>query len=113
MMLHDNSPSGLDPNPGPPEEIEPVSPREAERILGQALEPYLAEGWRVLERDAYTARLTREDRNLDVRVDLLGQVETQESGLTALQDSGRLVAWVLLITALLLALAITSALGLW
>lgn len=112
-MLHDNSTPELEPNPGPPTEIEPINPHEAERILGQALEPYLAEGWRVLERDAYTARLTRDDRNLDVRVDLLGQVETRESGLTALQDSGRLVAWVLLITALLLALAITSALGIW
>jgi len=112
-MLHDNSTPELEPNSGPVAEIEPVSPHEAERILSQALEPYLSEGWRVLERDAYTARLTRDDRNLDVRVDLLGQVETRESGLTALQDSGRLVAWVLLITALLLALAITSALGIW
>ena len=40
-----------------------------------------------------------------------GQVQI-EGQLTALQD-GRLVAWVLLITALLLALAITSALGIW
>lgn len=112
-MLHDNAPPELDPASGAPNEIEPISPREAERILAQALEPYLAEGWHVLERDAYMARLTREDRNLDVRVDLLGQVQTEESNLTALQDSGRLVAWVLLITALLLALTITSALGIW
>jgi hypothetical protein len=112
-MLRDNTPPELDPASGAPNEIEPISPREAERILAQALEPYLAEGWHVLERDAYMARLTREDRNLDVRVDLLGQVQTEESNLTALQDSGRLVAWVLLITALLLALTITSALGIW
>ncbi|MCZ2099010.1 MAG: hypothetical protein AAGU78_07095 [Chloroflexota bacterium] len=111
-MLHDNTPD-LDPKPGRPAEIEPVSPRDAALILGQALEPYLADGWRVLDRDAYAARLTRGDRNLEVRVDLLGQVEAQETGLSALQDSGRLVAWVLLITALLLALAVTSALGLW
>lgn len=112
-MLHDNSTPNLEPEGGPPHELEPIGPREAERILAQALEPYLADGWRVLERDAYMARLTRADRNLEVRVDLLGQVQTQETGLTSLQDSGRLVAWVLLVTALLLALAITSALGLW
>src|SRR5690606_32410986 len=65
-MLHDNNPPELDPTSGPPAEIEPISPREAERILAQALEPYLSEGWRVLDRDAYTARLTRENRILDV-----------------------------------------------
>ncbi|GIV81085.1 MAG: hypothetical protein KatS3mg051_0439 [Anaerolineae bacterium] len=57
------------------------------------------------------ARLTRGDRNLDVRVDLLGEVEVKESTLTPLQDSGRLVAWMLLLTSLLLALAIAAALG--
>jgi len=111
-MLHDNSPD-LDPKPGHLAEIEPISPHEAALILAEALGPYLADGWRVLDRDAYGARLTREDRNLEIRVDLLGQIEAHETGLSALQDSGRLVAWVLLITALLLALAVTSALGLW
>lgn len=110
-MLHDSTPE-LDPRPGPAE-IEPIDPHEATLILEQALAPYLADGWRVLDRGAYSARLTRGKRNLDVRVDLLGEVEVQETGLTALQDSGRLVAWVLLITSLLLALAITSALGIW
>ena len=112
-MLHDNNPPELDPTSGPPAEIEPISPREAERILAQALEPYLSEGWRVLDRDAYTARLTRENRILDVRVDLIGQVEAQETDRSALPDSGRLVAWVVLVMALLLALAVTSALRLW
>jgi hypothetical protein len=50
-------------------------------------------------------------RNLDVRVDLIGRVEVQESGLTPLQDSGRLTAWVLLLAALLVTLALSSALG--
>ena len=50
-------------------------------------------------------------RNLDVRVDLLGQVETEESGLTPLQDSGRLTAWVLLLALLLVVLALSAALG--
>lgn len=111
-MLHDSTPH-LDPTPGAPAEIEPISPHDAAILLAQALEPYLADGWHVLDQDAYAARLVRGDRNLDLRVDLLGQVEAHETGLTALQDSGRLVAWVLLITALLLALTITSALGVW
>ncbi|MBI5958611.1 MAG: hypothetical protein HY866_07750 [Chloroflexi bacterium] len=109
-MLPDNTPK-LDPQKIPDPEIEPISPQEAETILQEALDPYLAEGWHILDRSAYTARLTREMRNLDLRVDLLGRVEKQETGLTPLQDSGRLTAWVLLLAALLVTLALTSALG--
>jgi hypothetical protein len=92
-------------------EIEPISPDNAAAILKTALEPYVADGWRVIDRSAYDARLTRGTRNLDIRVDLLGQIVTQESGLTPLQDSGRLTAWVLLLAALLVALALSAALG--
>jgi hypothetical protein len=98
--------------PEPPPEIEPISPQDAQVILQKALEPYLADGWRVLDRSAYIARLTRGTRNLDVQVDLLGQVEKHESGLTPLQESGRLTAWVLLLAVLLVVLALTAALGL-
>jgi hypothetical protein len=99
-------------NPEPPE-VEPVSPAEAEKILGEALQPYLADEWRLLDRGPYAARLTRGVRNLDIRIDLLGQVITEESGLTPLQESGRLIAWVLLLAALLIALALSAALGIW
>jgi hypothetical protein len=92
-------------------EIEPISPQDAEAILKTALEPYLADGWTVLDRGAYHARLTRGLRNLDVRVDLLGAVSTEESGLSPLQDSGRLTAWVMLLATLLVVLALASALG--
>lgn len=92
-------------------EIEPISPEAAEVILKQAMAAYLDDGWYVLHEDAYSARLTRGVRNLDIRVDLLGEVDTTESGLTPLQDSGRLLAWVVLIAMLLVALALTSALG--
>ena len=95
----------------PEPEIEPISPEKAADILQEALEPYLGDGWRVLDRGAYSARLTRGMFNLDVRVDRLGQVEAQESGLTPLQESGRLTAWVLLLAALLVALALSAALG--
>ena len=101
-----------DPNHQPPPEIEPIHPEQAEALITTAIKPYLAEGWHVLERSAYAARLTRGTRNLDIRVDLLGQIEIEESGLTPLQDSGRLVAWVLLLASILVALALASVLGL-
>jgi hypothetical protein len=44
-------------------------------------------------------------------VDLLGKLEPEESGLTPLQDSGRLIAWVLLLATLLIVLALSAALG--
>jgi hypothetical protein len=101
-----------DPNHQPPPEIEPIRPEQAEALIAAAIKPYLAEGWHVLERSAYAARLTRGTRNLDIRVDLLGQIEIEESGLTPLQDSGRLIAWVLLLASILVALALASGLGL-
>jgi hypothetical protein len=101
------------PDPANPQqpEVEPINPAEAEKILAEALTPYLADEWRLLDRGPYAARLTRGVRNLDIRIDLLGQVVTEESGLTPLQESGRLIAWVLLLAALLIALAFSAALG--
>jgi hypothetical protein len=96
--------------PHPPE-VEPISPAAAAQVLEAALQPYLAEEWRVLDRGPYAARLTRGARNLDIRVDLLGQVETEESNLTPVQDSGRLMAWMLLLAMLLIALALSAAIG--
>lgn len=110
MMLPDTDPNPTTPTPVE-EEIEPLSPDKAGVILETALAPYLADGWRVLDRGTYSARLTRGLRNLDVRVDLLGQVETEEFGLTPLQESGRLTAWVVLLAMLLVALALGATLG--
>ncbi len=110
MMLPDkNSQPAREPAPAP--EIDPISPEDASVIMERALEPYTADGWQVLSKSAYDAHLTRGMRNLDVRVDLLGQVETNETGLTPLQDSGRLTAWVLLLASLLLVLTVASVLG--
>lgn len=111
-MLPEKTPHPGTPQPEPDvDEIEPLSPEDAVVILEQVLDPYLADDWHTLHRDAYSARITKGTRNLDIRVDLLGQVETQESGLTPLQESGRLTAWVLLWAMLLVALALASALG--
>jgi hypothetical protein len=92
-------------------EVEVISGEEADRILQEAMAPYLEDEWRVLREGPSFARLTRGLRNLDIRVDLLGKVEITESDLTPTQDSGRLVAWVLLITMLLLALVAASVVG--
>jgi len=110
-MLPESSSDPVSSSQPPEPDVEPISPAEAERVLQQALDPYLADGWRVLDRSAYGARLTRGMRNLDVRVDLLGHVETQETSLTPLQESGRLTAWVLLLAALFVAFALAAALG--
>lgn len=111
-MLPEDSPAPGIPQPDSPEpEVEPISPEEAEAILQAEMEPYLAEGWQVLHESAYTARLTRGMHNLDIHVDLLGNVKKQETPLTPVQDSGRLMAWMLLIAMLMVALALSSALG--
>lgn len=101
------------PNPDRSEqpEVEPISLAESEKILEEALAPYLSDDWRIVDRGPDAARLTRGTRNLDLRVDLLGQVITEESALTPLQDSGRLIAWMLLLAALLIGLAFSAALG--
>jgi hypothetical protein len=101
----------LDRRATPEPEVEPIAPQAADAILREALAPYVAQGWHVMDQGPYSARLTREKRNLDLRVDLLGQVETRESGLTPLQESGRLVAWMVLLAMLLVALSLAAALG--
>jgi hypothetical protein len=44
-------------------------------------------------------------------VDLLGEVTREEKPISPVQDSGRLVAWALLLVSFLLAVAVASALG--
>ncbi len=111
-MLSENSsePGAEQPEPRKTT-VEPLNPDEAEAILQQAMEPYREAGWHVLHQDAYSVRLTRGVRNVDIRVDLLGEVTETESNLTPLQQSGRLMAWMVLLAMLLVALALFSALG--
>jgi hypothetical protein len=109
-MLPDSTPDPT-PTPSPEEEVEPVSAEEVAQIIEEAIAPYLADEWRVIDRGVSSVRLTRGMRNLDIYVDLLGQVERRETGLTPLQETGRLTAWVLLLASLLVALALAAALG--
>ncbi|GAB4572159.1 MAG: hypothetical protein Kow0077_10750 [Anaerolineae bacterium] len=94
-----------------PENVEPIAPEAARKCLEDAIAPYLADGWVVLVEHDFMARLTRGKRNLDFYVDLLGEVTIEEQALSPVQDVGRLVAWLLLVVAFLLALALASALG--
>jgi hypothetical protein len=94
------------------EEQDVIEADEAREILDAVVTPYLDEDWYLLDCDDYTARLNKGDRNLIIRVGWTGQVEIEETGLTASQTNGRLVAWVLLIAALLVTYALVSAVGL-
>lgn len=95
-------------------EIEIITPEEAEIILKPEVEKLVNEGWRVIHESSFAARLVKERDLIDIRVDLLGQIEKKQ-GVTLLYgpEIGRIVAWVLLLTSLLVALALASALGLF
>ncbi len=95
------------------DKTEVVTPEEAEDILRPEVEKMLEEGWRIVSKPLYGVRLERGNEICDMRVDLLGNVE-RETKLTLISgaEQGRLIAWVLLITSLLVTLAAASALGL-
>ncbi len=98
-----------------PEEvgIEITTPEEAEEILRPVVHRLVDEGWRLIGKPLYGARLVRGKETLDLRVDLLGNLERETRiDVWSGAETGRLVAWVLLITSLLFALALASALGL-
>ncbi len=95
----------------PPEAPEPIAPEDARQVLERATAPYLEAGWIVLVEHDFMARLTKGHRNLDFYVDLLGEVQVEESDLSPVQDAGRLVAWLLMLVAFLLVVALASALG--
>lgn len=109
MLPDQNPPSSA--TPPADTEIEPIAPEAAEAILQEAMQPYLDDDWQVIHQSAYLARLTRGTRNIDLQVDLLGQLSKEEFGLTPVQDSGRLMAWIVLLAMMLVALAVSSALG--
>ncbi len=107
-MTDEVTPSAPDERPAA---REPIPPDEARRLLDEALAPYLDDGWVIRVQHDYMAQLTQGRRNLEFHVDLLGAISITEKALTPAQDSGRLMAWVLLLVSFLLVLAIASALG--
>lgn len=90
-----------------------VTPDEAEDLLRPEVEQLVAEGWRIVSKPLYGVRLERERDVLDLRVDLLGNIiREQKLKLFSGADTGRIVAWVLLIASLLVVLTLASVLGL-
>jgi hypothetical protein len=102
----------------PSDAIEPIAPEAARARLDAAILAQLGEGWDdaddgwiVISRHDYMARLTKGRENVDFYVDLLGNVEVKRSAISPAQDVGRLIAWMVLGASILLALAVARAAG--
>jgi hypothetical protein len=89
-----------------------IEPEQAATLLAPYLRQREAEGWIILVQHDYMAQLTRGKRNLYIEVDLLGQVSEHESDLHPTQESGQLVAIVLLLVIFLFVLVVVTILGL-
>jgi hypothetical protein len=99
-------------------EVEPIPPEQAREILEAAMRAKLGDDWHdedsswqwVTGHD-YMARVTRGRKNVDFYVDLLGNVTVTESEINPAQDSGRMIAWILLGLSLAIAFLIARAVG--
>jgi hypothetical protein len=89
-----------------------ISPEVAEEILDREIEKMVEEGWRVKVRSVAYVRMMQERDILDIRVDLLGNIE-KEQGVALLYgpDVGRMVAWMVLIAWLLVVLVFATVIG--
>ena len=98
--------------------IEPISGEQARAILEQAIRERLGDdwrdddsGWTMVTGHDFMARLSRGKLNLDFYVDLLGKVTVEEKALNPAQESGRLIAWMLLLVSLAIAFLIARIVG--
>lgn len=98
--------------------IEPIAPEAARALLDAAMRERLGadwededSGWQLVTGHDYMARVTRGRINVDFYVDLLGEVTVQESALNPAQDSGRMLAWTLLLFSLAIAFLLARAVG--
>lgn len=101
------------------DDIKPIAPEEAQQILEAAIRERLGDdwqdedsGWAVVTSHAYMARLNRGRTNVDFYVDLLGNVTVETNEINPVQDSGRLVAWLLLLLSLAIAFLLARIAGL-
>ncbi len=99
--------------------IKPIAPEKAQQILETAIRERLGDdwqdedsGWAVITSHAYMARLNRGRINVDFYVDLLGNVTVETKEISPAQDSGRLVAWLLLLLSLAIAFLLARIAGL-
>jgi hypothetical protein len=98
--------------------IEPIPADEARARLERAIAERLgddwqdeASGWILVSGHDYMARLTRGRLNVDFYVDLLGEVTVETSEINPAQDSGRLVAFVLLLVSVGIAVMLARVVG--
>ncbi len=105
-------------NEHPNSEIEPISGDDARRILEAAMDARLGadwrdeeSGWQMVTGHDFMARMTRGRINVDFYVDLLGEVSIEEKPINPAQDSGRMIAWMLLLLSLVIALLLARAVG--
>lgn len=101
------------------DKVEPIAPEQARQILEAAVRERLGDnwqdedsGWAVVTSHAYMARLTRGRTNIDFYVDLLGAVTVEVKEISPVQDSGRLIAWLLLLLSLAIAFLVARIAGL-
>ena len=99
-------------------EIEPIPAEQARVILEQAIRERLGDdwkddesGWTKVTGHDYMMRLTKGRVNMDFYVDLLGNVTVETSEINPAQDSGRMIAWMLLLLSLAIAFAIARIVG--
>jgi hypothetical protein len=102
----------------PEAEIDPIAPEDARRHIDAAIKARLGDdwaekdgGWVITHDGDYLVRLTRSKTNLDFQCDLLGDVTVEERPISPMQDSGRLIAWAVLIATLFVAFAIAQVAG--
>lgn len=99
-------------------EVEPIAPEQARAILDQAMRERLGDdwedeesGWILISGHDYMARVTRGRVNVDFYVDLLGNITVTEKTISPAQDSGRALAWLLLMVSLGIAFLLARAVG--
>jgi hypothetical protein len=98
------------------DEIEPISPEQARKVLDEAIVQKLGaqwedDGWVLVSGNDFMARLTRGRINVDFYVDLLGEVKVEEKEINAAQDFGRQLAWMFLIASIVIALLLARVAG--
>lgn len=100
------------------DEIEPIPAEQARAILEAAIRERLGDnwndeldGWTVLSRHDYMARLTKGRVTLDFYVDLLGSVTVEEKPLDPGREGGRIIAWLVLLVSLAVALSLARLAG--
>ena len=98
------------------DELEPISAEQARAILEQAMRERLGDNWQnddwaLITGHDYMARVTKGRRNVDFYVDLLGSVRVEEHEVNPGQDSGRLIAWLILLLSLGIAFLLARIAG--